>query len=277
MTPRLSFEDRRQQLQRFLAQHGRLPARGHNASADEQSLALWVSRMGKIATGPQRAALDQVHADWSANRRGVPFEQSVADLKAFMDRTGTLPSTVAEDPLEARLGRFRTAMLDPNVSRARREVLDAQAPGWDAKLTITARTFSSRLEDLKTFLTNHGRAPSRASGDGAELALHRWQNLTSVRRNADRWSAVLDTYRTAGVQPPVSKLSFDQRLEQLRAFVTQHGHAPRWAAADGTQEAMLYGWQRTRVNRTNPERMAKVRQVYRDAGLIAQQGLKQAA
>ncbi|XKH58378.1 helicase associated domain-containing protein (plasmid) [Citricoccus nitrophenolicus] len=267
MAQRLSFEDRRQQLQGFLTTHGRIPARGKNADEHEHSLAMWLSRMGKEATEPQRAALDQIHSDWSANRRGVPFEQNVAALRTFMDRTGTLPSTTSADPQEAHLGRFRTSMLDSNASPERRAVLDREAPGWSEPLTVTARTFGTRLGQLTKFLADHGRGPSRSAGPGPELSLHRWQSLTSVRRNADRWAAVLGAYRQAGVQPPVAKLSFEDRLAQLAAFVAEHGHAPRWAAAEGTMESLLYRWQRTRLSRSNPERMAKIVKVYADAGL----------
>lgn len=104
-----------------------------------------------------------------------------------------------------------------------------------------------RVHELSSFVATHGRAPRRSTSyTKAENALAAW--TVRALTNPELAAQVTEILKPYGVplQPPsradgTRSPAADRRIEQLRAFVTAYGHAPRHGATD-PEERSLYTW-----------------------------------
>ena len=117
------------------------------------------------------AAVVESQLDWNELRWGKMCEK----LVAFVAGHGRLPSTIAKDPAEKRLGtwvaRQRTAYKKGQMDADRIQRLEA-IPGWS--WDALADVWNTSIAELTEFVAKHGRLPSQKAKDPAEKKLGQW-------------------------------------------------------------------------------------------------------
>lgn len=113
--------------------------------------------------------------------------------------------------------------------------------------TARRRTAAEALELLDQFRQDHGRLPKSTATDPDEKYLANF--LFSTLRKQERRGTLKPAIRERaalipGALAPDSHPDQDEVLAELRAFVQEHGHAPRHPPAKGVpaEEARLRSW-----------------------------------
>lgn len=256
---RQSFDERVEELRqaRVDIEAGRRKSLG-------ESLRKWVTQQEQAQhtlTAEQRKALDEAYPQWVVrNKPFCPpneqrFDQRIADLVEFRERTGTWPST--RSPLKAERS-LAVWLRDTRryATPERRARLSAAVPGWDVTRAYggTADRFDDlaaarRMRELRHFVEKHNRAPSRFSEDPTERKLGAWvrNHLNRDDRRRDKIVAALGDHYTPRSQ------QWHKRLAELEAFVQENGHLPR-----RSENWALYSWLHRQRTGATPERRAEL-------------------
>ena len=152
--------------QRRALQSGRLPA--HRLQRlQSASVALIRKRVGK----------------WLAGSSEAIFQQRCQDLQRHMQKHNQLPSRSSPDPETRKLSKWlcnkRSAGALSRVNEI--EILKALHPlveglfQWDMRpLRIIKGLWSEQFEELRTFVCQHGRLPSKYRASKSEIKLYNW-------------------------------------------------------------------------------------------------------
>ena len=125
---------------------------------------------------------------------------------------------------------------------------DAATRDLQHESTSVRLPFEKRVLDLAAFVATRGRLPSSVATDPAERSLCRWAGRCrrlhrEHRLSADRAAAleaIPNWHWAPRDAPPRTRVSFDERCAQLRAFVAGNGRFPR-SAGEGSEHS-LYAW-----------------------------------
>lgn len=145
------FVDRVSALKRFLWEHGRLPR------TSDGVLGRWLCTMRSSASPEESLVLDTWVPGWRRSRHQELLVLRVARLSAFYGEHGRYPR-----PSESADGKW----LTDQRTRASVEVaavLDRECPGWRGKSRRRV-TFEVFVDELETFVSEHGRFPRRSDG-----------------------------------------------------------------------------------------------------------------
>lgn len=179
------------------------------------------------------------------------FFELAGQLAQFREAHGRLPVQCgASDPQEKKLGDFLRAARRNLVCHKRGDFegsvpariahLDEIVPGWRTENVTPGRAatpnveFSSRVHDLARFMNRHNRIPRARVDDSHERTLGKFvENMKQARKG--RGTATWNEHRAALLnrQAPgwdandTILVSFDERINQLRAFVLENQRAPR--------------------------------------------------
>lgn len=226
---RATVEDRISELEQFLLDYGHRPRRRSEDKA-ERSLAEWVS---------QHQRLENPHPDLAK----LIDERAAAERRAERVPATGSPTRPVSPPANAR------------QSRQNRE---------------------QRLTELKEFCAAHGRRPSHhQNATQQEQSLHHWiykqlayrsevhsavqevlDQYPTFRQVRDQLAAARREERAAAVVPWPTNPQVMRRLEQLRAFVAEHGRVPaRRNAPEAERHLADWSYRHTRLKHPHPEVM----------------------
>lgn len=126
-----------------------------------------------------------IHAEGANTKRADQnFRHRVEEIAAFRATHERFPSSRAQSTPERILGRWLSSVRTthrgkagkgPQVSAARVEILDELIPGWNEVApgqVADDATFRDHLDQVVTYLAEHGHMPTFSSADGSALA--RW-------------------------------------------------------------------------------------------------------
>jgi len=249
-----SFEERIEQLKEYKEEHGHVRV----TMGQNKNLAIFVNHMRGARRDPDKTngvkltkerigALDALDFDWapprtkirwSANEgreEHITFEERIVQLQKFKETWGHLNVPRKEDrSLSAFCHRMREDRDDPSkLSEEQTKALDEVGFVWEVEKGDKSEqpwvTFQDRLEQIKTFNEEHGHFRVTAKDDRA-LSLF-CSDVRSAHRPGSK--KTLTPERTKALDdigfewnPPktVQPTSFEDRIEQLKAFKEKHGH-----------------------------------------------------
>ena len=189
------WEVRFERFEEFVRTYQRLPSK-RSRDSFEASLGNWFSnqrRALKLRRLPahwlQRLQLTSVALiqkrveKWLAGSSGVIFKQRCQDLQRHMQKHNQLPSRSSPDPETRKLCKWlwtkRSAGTLSGVKEI--EILKALHPlveglfQWDMRpLRIRKGIWSEQFEELRTFVCQHGRLPSKYRASKSEIRLYNW-------------------------------------------------------------------------------------------------------
>ena len=265
------WEQRRQQVTAFVEQHGRLPrqvgSQREPLLAGERQLGRWCGTQRQRWKGKQQpplsakqqAALEAIPG-WVWEEQ-MPWEQRRQQVAAFVEQHGRLPRTEGskKEPLlagERQLGVWcnrqqqrRKGQQQPPLSAKQQAALEA-IPGWSWWGERANVAWEQRRQQVLAFVERQGRLPRRRGSQQEPLLEGERQlgNWCSVQRQ--RWKGKQQPPLTAEQQAALEAIPgwvlggrelWEQRRQQVLAFVEQHGRLPRRQGSQ--QEPLLAGEQ----------------------------------
>ena len=200
------WEARFESLEEFVRMHQRLPMRDTNDNVNcrfEETLGHWLwaqnrdFQSGRLpAHRLQRlqstsvALIQQRVGKWLAGGHEAAFKQKCQDLRRYMQKHSQLPSCNSPDPKTRELGIWlwklrssvpRSRVKDINVLKAVHPLVE-QMFQWDMQpLNIKETLWSRNLEELSTFVYQHGRLPKTHATSELERRGCRWLWLQRSR------------------------------------------------------------------------------------------------
>ena len=248
LRPNKTFEEYLEELKAFVEANGRWP-KTNSLDEDERNLALYASR---TRTNPAMAAFREE----AVAKYGIVFmekqflegfENHYDAIRDFIDKNGRWPSRSSslEDDYEPNLRAF----LARHYGRGEEE--------FDAFVTEMEKTYEiplvvkrvekvdkkKRFENLKVFVEENHRWPGYGSQEEKVLAefavrFKDFPGLDEFRKYAS------ETY---GISFRHARTSFEQRLEELKAFVEENRRWPGVNENDG-HENRLYAYLKKHLN-----------------------------
>lgn len=212
--------DRIVELRAFLDAHGHLPQRRSTDQA-EKHLADWAYRHMR-AMKPWPEAVDLIEGAGGyrqqSNRKSAPVRHQ--QLLEFTTAHGRLPKRNAADPAEDRLYYWaREQYLHTKHPDPKTLALLTTYGGYPR--AETTRGLVDRTEELRAFVTEHGRMPIGAAGDRTdETRLYQWVAYHSRRGTLPSDTQAL-VARYGGAQHTTIR-----RIAELENFVATHSRTP---------------------------------------------------
>lgn len=158
---------------------------GENAERDAGKW-LGIQRRSTL-TFPQARLLDLCIPGWSDGPLNAAWQQHLTDIVQFRADCGRLPVEDTADDAERALGKWLQkqvmAAKTETVSVIRLAQLDAHLPGW--KNRVAQNAWFEIAEQVKVFIAETGRRPSRKAKDDAERTLGAWLRNQRVRLRVD--------------------------------------------------------------------------------------------
>lgn len=153
--------------------------------------------------------------------RKPTFEERLDELEAYVSDHGRLPKPTDRVGIGRWLGNQRR-----RGSAQNRQALDERVPGWRGTNESTGgevtESFLARVASLEAYVAEHGGLPARrAPGGLPEWILYRRRLASPEQR------AVLDARVPGWDELAYVIVPAEQRLEQVRAFVAEHGRLPK--------------------------------------------------
>ncbi len=200
------------------------------------------------------------------------WQQTFDGVAEFVSQHGKFPSQKAKDPVEKKWGNWvgkqkcnfkqnKEAMSDPD-KRSLWQAFMKKYPTFSAN--FDAR-WTQSLADVRTFVVQYGKLPSREAKDPVEKKWGNWidnqkvnfkQNKGAMSDSDKRnqWQAFVETH-------PVLFADFDDRwcqtFENVRTFVVQRGKLPNSKAKDPVEKKWGKWINKQKVNfKQNKEAMA---------------------
>lgn len=175
-----------EKIVRFRDANGFLPRRDGDLP-DERRLYRWLinrrregrgfgSGAAKFARDQRGQLLDERIPGWDSGVYTDRWEESLAEVLAFVAEHGRLPAARAADPHEGRLGmwlaqqRYETSRGRPGAER-RSARLNAALPGW---MSPGLADFEAKLGAVAQLVQTHGRFPLRSDDDPEMSRAGKW-------------------------------------------------------------------------------------------------------
>ena len=189
------WQVRFESVEEFVRTYQRLPNKAADSSP-EASLGMWWSnqnvklKSGRLPAHRQQrlqstsvALIQQRVEKWLAGGYEALFMQRCQDLRRHIETNNQLPSPTSLDPETRKLGAWlwklrhglpRSRVKDINLLKAVHPLVE-QLFQWDARpLKIKERLWSRKLEELSTFVYQHGRLPAQYRTSKSEIRLYYW-------------------------------------------------------------------------------------------------------
>ena len=196
------WQVRFESLEDFVRMYRRLPRHWKTSSTFEASLGNWWAyqnrqlQLGRLPAhrlqGLQStsvALIQQRVEKWLAGNSEAVFKQRCQDLQRYVQKHNQLPSHCSPDPKPRKLGTWlwsmrhslpRSRVKDINLLKAVHPLVE-QLFQWDTRpLQIKETHWSKRLEELSTFVYQHGRLPSQCTRSESRLYHWLWRQTSSI-------------------------------------------------------------------------------------------------
>ena len=190
------WEVRFESLEEFVREHQRFPNKMCMDSSLEVSLSNWWSnqimkvKFGRLPAhrlqslqSSSVALIQRRVGKWLAGGPEAIFKQKCQDLRKHMKKHNQLPSRSSPDPETRKLGEWlwskrrggaRSRLKEINVLKALHPLVE-QLFQWDMQpLNIIETLWSRNLEELSTFVSQHGRLPRTYKTSRSESRLYDW-------------------------------------------------------------------------------------------------------
>ena len=240
-----SFEQRIADLQAYKEKHGHLNIR----KSEDRSLYDFCNHMRRARINPEKstfiiinderiASLDALGFNWSAGRGEAAtksFEQRIADLKAYKKKNGHLNVKGKEDKslsdfcYNVRYARINPEKMTTLINEERIASLDALGFEWTPERD--RKSFVQRIDDLQAYKEKHGHVNVKQSEDRSLYDF--CSQMRRARSNPEKSNTVINDDRIASldalgfdwlVERRVETKSFEQRMDDLRAYKEKHEH-----------------------------------------------------
>ena len=155
-------EERVAELRLFIGTHGRWPEE-KSGEAAEKSLAVWCSTHSDI---PEVVSLREADDRRRAEENDREFEGRLAELEAFIHRTGKWPTHHTDDPEMYGWGSF------VNMNRKDPRVIALKKHFRTKSDVLVTAPYEVRLKELRQFVTEKGRLPEWNATDPFEKGLY---------------------------------------------------------------------------------------------------------
>ncbi len=246
--PVRSFEERIQQLKAYKQEHGTLKV----SQKTDQNLATFCANMRKKHPRKQNdmeklneeqvQALDDIGFDWDAQAEQSSFDMRILQLKAYKEKHGHLKvSAKIDEGLAKFCVNVRQRHPDkPNRQKtlSQEKVMALDDIGFDWNPQAKQIAFEERLEQLKAYKQEHGHVNVAYKQDKSlyQFCHHARQRHPDVPNQTiklaeDRVKALNDLGFDWGghitrnfVNNNQKKVTFEQRIDHLKAFKEKYGH-----------------------------------------------------
>ena len=183
-------------FEEFVREHRRLPNKGTEDSSFERSLGNWWSLQSRfLKLGQLRAdrlqtlqltsvaLIQQRLGKWLAGGAEAIFKQRFQDLQRYLQKHNQLPARSSPDPNTRQLGNWlwklrhslpRSRVKDINLLKAVHPLVQQLFQRDMQPLKIHKTLWSRKLDELSTFVYQHGRLPSQYRTSKSESSLYRW-------------------------------------------------------------------------------------------------------
>ncbi|GAB4822658.1 hypothetical protein N2152v2_009704 [Parachlorella kessleri] len=252
------WEQRRQEVEAFHEQHGRLPRTAAGKASPllpgERGLGMWVIRQRQCYKGNRRSLLSTERTMALEATPGwvwepySPWEQRRQEVEAFHQYHGRLPRATAGEaspflPGEKKLGAWMdrqrqcykgNGQLSLSIERV--AALEA-TPGW---VWEDCTPWELRCQQVQDFVRQHGRLPREEAGESnpllpGERELGQWCGAQRQRFKGNRQPSLNAAQQAALDSLPgwywdranVEDDRWEQQRQKLEAFVRVHGRLPR--------------------------------------------------
>lgn len=155
-------EERVAELRLFIGTHGRWPKEKSDEAA-EKSLAVWCSTHSDI---PEVVSLKEADDRRRAEENDREFEGRLAELEAFIRRTGKWPTHHTDDRETYGWGYF------VNMNRKDPRVIALKKHFRTKSDVLVTAPYEVRLKELRQFVTEKGRLPEWNATDPFEKGLY---------------------------------------------------------------------------------------------------------
>ena len=196
------WEVRFESLEEFVREHQRFP-RKLSKDSREATLGHWWSNqrrllnLGRLSAhrlpslqSTSVALIQQRVRKWMAGSPDAIFKQKFQDLRRHMKKNNKLPSYSSPDPEIRKLGKWLRDLRSAAPQSRVKEIKALTAVHPSVKqllqfdrhpLKIKGRTWYKRLEELSTFVYQHGRLPKTHATSELERKGYRWLWLQRSR------------------------------------------------------------------------------------------------
>jgi len=230
----IKFSDRLADLKSYKEKHGHLDMR----QSGDKSLADFCENVRyarKHLTKDRMASLDALGFEWIANRSRKSFSQRVEDLRAFKKEHGHVNVRPCDDEGLARFCKnIRQARSNPGkdgpVKFTEDHIASLNSLGFDWKLPKgTVTPFEKRINDLILYKQKYGHVNVKRREDKSLAGF--CTNIKHTYINPEKPGSKLTDDRVASLNALgfdwTTKIrnynSFEDRIEQLKAYKEKHG------------------------------------------------------
>ena len=184
----------------------------------------------------EKAEEEEVHKKKCTRKS---FEQRIDDLRAYKEKHGHVNVKTSEDrSLYEFCSHMRRARHNPEKSaRALTDdqvaSLDALGFDWSVSERQAVKSFDQRIEDLQAYQEKHGHVNVKKGKEVEDKSLYSWLGeMRRARKHPEKSTTLINEERIASldalgfdwaVKEHIVK-SFEQRIEDLRAYKEKHGH-----------------------------------------------------
>ena len=192
------------------------------------------------------------------------FEQRIDDLRAYKEKNGHIKVKKSDDKsLSAFCRDIRYAHNNPEKSNIpindeRISSLDALGFDWSVN-TVNIKLFEQQIENLKAYKEKHRHVNVKRSQDKSLYEFCR--HMRRARNYPEKSTTLINKERIASLdalgfdwtlrerRAVTAKKSFEQRIEDLKAYKERHGHTN----VKSSNDKSLYKFcQKIRYARNNP-------------------------
>ena len=214
------------------------------------------------------ASLDALGFDWAATARGAKsFEQRIEDLRAYKEKNGHVNVKKRDKTLYGFCSQIRHARKYPEksttlINEERIASLNALGFEWTVKERRAMKSFEQRIEDLRAYKEKNGHVNVKRSDD---KSLYKFCcNIRHTHNNPEKSNMAINDDRIASldalgfnwsVKEPAAKKSFEQRIEDLKAYKERHGHINVRKSEDRSLNEFC---RQMRYTLNNPEKSTKI-------------------
>ena len=191
------------------------------------------------------------------------FEQRVADLQAYKEEHGHVNVKQRDDEsLYKFCGNMRHARNNPEKSTMtltdeRIASLNALGFEWAVIERKAIKSFEQRIEDLLAYKEKNGHVNVKGSEDRSLYSF--CNHMRQARNNPEKSNTLINDDRIASldalgfdwavtVTERAAKKSFEQRMDDLRAYRERHGHVNVKEREDKSLYIFCYEMRRARNN-----------------------------
>lgn len=252
----------------FVQTHGRLPLATIEHTA-ERPLARWIIRhLTNVNPDPRVVQVVEDHGGFPTTAARTT-EDRVSELEAFTATHRRLPVHRAASTEEERdLARWLTShrrAVKPHAQVLEILTRFPPEPRRRSKPAPHSARTEERVAELERFCATHHRLPMIGATTAEEVSLAGW--LEHHRRRAvNPHPLVTEIVHAHHSIKKLSKQQRDQqRISELRAFLTRHGRTPRASSADPDEKRLA--WWIAEQRRRKSAALPLLRALLREHGL----------